>query len=243
MFRQAAATFRGKKFLGAAVLVALSPILAALVDNPDPVPLVRLVLHLQFAFLIPTLAISLGSGLLYEEAEEGTLTFLFTSPVPKSSVVLGKWCAALACGWALSLASLGATFLLTKADLGALGGFVKASFTAALFGIPAYLGLFTFLGTLFRRGYIVGLIYCFGFELILWVVPGAAKRLSIGYFLRSLIDPYVKDKTPFEGYFDTFPADPEMVCFAVLTGLAVVFVAGTLLIVPGKEFRTRNVQG
>jgi len=243
MARQVRATFRGRKFLGVAVLVALAPLLAILIPNDDPVPLTRLVLHLHFAFLLPILAVGLGSGLLHEEAEEGTLTYLFTAPVSKSAVVLGKWAGALVCGWGLALASLGATFLLSRADVSALGGFVGASFLAAILGLPAYLGLFAFFSTLFRRGYIAGLIYCFGFELVLWFVPGATKRLSIGFFLRSLVEPHVKNKAPFEGYFDALPPDSTATCVAVLAGLAVVLVSATLLIVPRKEFRARNVQG
>jgi hypothetical protein len=243
MVRQARAMFRGKRFVGAAILVALSPLLAILIRNSDPVPLVRIVLNLQFAFLLPILAVGLGSGLLHEEAEEGTLTYLFTAPVAKSSIVLGKWAGALACGWGLSLASLGATFLLTNADLSKMGGFVGATFLAAVLGLPAYLGLFTFLGTLFRRGYIAGLMYCFGFELILFFVPGATKRLSLGWFLRSLVEPHVPEKTPFEGYFDSLPADSATTCVVVLGGVAILFVTATLLLVPRKEFRARNVQG
>jgi ABC-type transport system involved in multi-copper enzyme maturation permease subunit len=243
MFRQLRASFRGRKFFAAAILVSLAPVLAASIRNPDPVPLTRVILDLHFAFLLPVLAVSLGSGLLHEEAEEGTLTYLFTAPVAKSSVVLGKWAGALACGWVLALASLGATFLLSAADLAPLGGFVRYSFLAAALGLPAYLGMFTFLGTLFRRGYIAGLIYCFGFELALWVIPGAAKRLSLGFYIRSLVEPFVKDKTGFEGYFDSFPADAAPICAAVLAGTALLCIAATLLVVPRKEFRARNVQG
>lgn len=243
MVRQIRSTFRGRRFVGAALLVGLAPLLAALVRNPAPEILARIVLHLHIAFLLPLLAVSFGSGLLHEEAEEGTLTYLFTAPVPRASVLLGKWAAALACGWGLSTLSLGATLLLSAADLAALPGFARAAFLAVLLGIPAYLGLFTLLGTLFRRGYIAGLIYCFGFELVLWVVPGAMKRLSLGYFLRSLLDPHLPEKNVFEGYFTGFPADPPAVCIPVLAGLAVLLLGATLLVVPGKEFRSRNVQG
>lgn len=243
MFRQLRASFRGRKFIAAAILVSLAPVLAASIRDPDPIALTRVVLDLHFAFFLPVLAVSLGSGLLHEEAEEGTLTYLFTTPVAKSSVLLGKWAGALAAGWALEFASLGATFLVTPSDLAPLGGFVRHSFIAAALGLPAYLGLFTLLGTQYRRGYFAGLIYCFGFELILWFVPGAAKRLSLGYYIRSLVAPHLKDKTAFEGYFDSFPADGFTTCTAVLAGTAILCIVLTLLIVPRKEFRARNVQG
>ncbi len=243
MARQLRASLRGRRFLGAAALVAMPPALTLIMRNPDPVSLTRVVVGFILTLLLPLTALTLGSGILHEEAEEGTLTYLFTSPVNKAAIVLGKWAAALAVGWALAVASLGATLLLSPVDLGPHGAFVRASIFAVLLGFPAYLGIFTFLGTLFRRGYIAGLLYAFGFELILWVVPGAAKRLSLGHFLRSLIEPNVLDKAPFESSFSGLPADPAWLCLTVLVSVAVLTVTATLLTVPRKEFRARNVQG
>jgi ABC-type transport system involved in multi-copper enzyme maturation permease subunit len=241
MFRQVQASLRGKRFLAAAALVALAPVLATAPGSPDPILLVRVLAQVFIPFLLPLVAISLGSGLLHEEAEEGTLTFPFTCPIGKSAVVLGKWSAALASGWILCLASLAATLLLSPASLGA--PFVRAAVFVVLLGYAAYLGMFTLLGTVFRRGYLAGLIYAFGFELVLSFVPGAAKRLSLGFYLRSLLEPTVQDKEPFEGAFLMMTPDSAPTCFAVLVGVAVAAIVATLLLVPSKEFQARNVQG
>jgi len=241
MFRQVQASFRGKRFLAAVVVVAIAPVLATAPGVKDPVLLVRVLAQVFIPFLLPLVAISLGSGLLYEEAEEGTLTFLFTSPLSKAAIVLGKWSAALATGWLLCVASLGTTLALSPADIGA--PFVRASFLVVVLGYAAYLGMFTLLGTVFRRGYIAGLIYAFGFELVLSFVPGATKRLSVGFYLRSLLEPTVQDKEPFEGAFLMMTPDSSPTCLAVLVGIAVATVAATLLIVPKREFQARNVQG
>ena len=243
MARQIRAALRGRRFFAAALLVAVPPVLTLVMRNPDPISLTRVVVGFILTLLLPLTALTLGSGILHEEAEEGTLTYLFTAPVNRAAIVLGKWASALAVGWGLALASLGATFLLTPVDLGNLGGFIRAALVAALLGFPAYLGIFTFFGTLFRRGYIGGLLYAFGFEIVLWVVPGAAKRMSVGFFLRSLIEPNVHDKGPFESSFSGLPADPAWLCIAVLLSVALLTVAATLLVVPRKEFKTRNVQG
>ncbi len=241
MFRQVQASFRGKRFLAAVAIVALAPVLATVTGSADPVLLVRVLAQVFIPFLLPLVAISLGSGLLHEEAEEGTLTYLFTSPLSRSAIVLGKWSASLASGWLLCTASLGTTLALSPADPGA--PFVRASLLVVLLGYAAYLGMFTLLGTIFRRGYIAGLIYAFGFELVLSFVPGATKRLSIGFYLRSLLEPTVEDKEPFEGAFLMMTPDSAPTCLAVLASVAVVSVAATLLVVPAKEFQARNVQG
>lgn len=243
MVRQIVAMARGRRLLVAALLAAVGPALVALVREPDPAVLVRLLYLLVLPFLLPLVAISLGSGLLYDDAEEGTLTFLFTAPVSKAAVLLGKWCAALATGWALSFLALGATFLLTAVDLAPHRAFVRACWVAILLGFPAYLGLFSMLGVLFRRGFLVGLIYAFAFELVLSFIPGAAKRLSIAFFVRSLVDPHSPDRELSEGAFAAMPPDPEWVCITVLLGVALLTTAAALYALPRKEFQARNVPG
>ena len=243
MVRQVAASIRGKGFLAAAAVTGIAPLLALAIRDPSPVVLERIVVLVLIPFLLPLLAVSLGSGLLYDEAEEGTLTFLFTAPVSKSAIVLGKWAAALGTGWAVAALSLGLTLLLTPAPLAEMGPFVRASWLAVLLGFPAYLGVFTLLGALFRRGFLAGLIYAYGYEMVIGYIPGGAKRLSLLYFLRSLLEPVAPDKEPFEGAFLGRPPDPEFVCIAVLASAAVFSVAAALLLVPRKEFRARNVQG
>ena len=243
MVRQLRAGLGGKRALAAAVLAALAPALAWIIRDDDPVILVRLVVLLLLQFLLPLVAVSLGSGLLYDDAEEGTLTFLFTAPVSKPAIVLGKWSAALITGWTIASLSLGATLLLTAADTSRLGEFERSCWFAVLLGTPAYLGMFVLLGTIFRRGFLAGLIYAFGYEIVVGYIPGAAKRLSLSFFLRSLLEPVAPAKEPFEGAFVGLAADPPGVCTAVLVGVALVSVAAALLIVPWKEFQARNVQG
>jgi ABC-2 type transport system permease protein len=243
MFRQVAASIRGKGFLAAAAVTAIAPILAIAIRDPSPVVLVRIVAFVLLPFLLPLLAVSLGSGLLYDEAEEGTLTFLFTTPVSKSAIVLGKWAAALGTGWAVAALSLGLTLALSPVPLDGMGPFVRACWLAVLIGYPAYLGVFTLLGALFRRGFLAGLIYAYGYEIVVSHIPGGAKRLSLLYFLRSLLEPVAPDRSPFEGAFVDLNSDPEIVCLAVLASAAILSVALALLVVPRKEFRARNVQG
>jgi ABC-2 type transport system permease protein len=243
MLRQLAGTLTGKRFLVAALLAGLAPVLASAIRDPDPVVLVRIIALLLIPFLLPLVGVSLGSGLLYDEAEEGTLTFLFTTPVSKPGIVLGKWCAALAAGWVLACISLGLTLLLTPVPLGEMGPFVRASWIAVLIGYPAYLGIFTLLGTLFRRGFLAGLIYAYGYEMVVGYIPGAAKRLSVGYYLRSILQPHAPEKEPFEGAFFGLAPDPESTCLRVLVAVAIVSIVLALVLVPRKEFQARNVQG
>jgi ABC-2 type transport system permease protein len=241
MIRQLQSSLRGKRLLAAGAVAALPPLLVAVPGGDADVLLVRVLAQVFVSFLLPIVALALGSGLLYEESEEGTLTFLFSTPISKAAVVLGKWSAALLAGWVLAFASLGATLALSPASAG--GPFLRSSILVVALGYAAYLGMFTLLGTLFRRGYIAGLIYAFGFELVLAFIPGAAKRLSVGFYLRSLLKPTVDHQEPFEDFFRMMPPDSATTCAAVLALVSAATVAAAILVVPVKEFRARNVQG
>jgi len=243
MVRQIGASLRGKRFLVAAAATSLAPLLSLAFRDTSPVILERIVALILVPFLLPLVAVSLGSGLLYDEAEEGTLTYLFTAPVARPSILLGKWAAALVAGWAIAFGSLGLTLLLTSVPLDDLGPFVRSCWIAVLLGTPAYLGVFTLLGALFRRGFLAGLIYAYGYEMVVGYVPGGAKRLSLLYFLRSLLEPGAPDKQPFEGAFFGLPPEAERTCVVVLSAVAVAGLVLALLVAPRMEYRARNVQG
>ncbi len=243
LFRQVKSTLRGKRLLVALAMAGLPPLIAGLLRSDDPINLVRVLVQLVHPFLLPLIAVSLGSGLLFDEAEEGTLTFLLTSPVSRSSVLLGKWAAALALGWSVLLLSVGLTLVVTPVDLGPERDFIRMSVIAVLVGFPAYLGIFTLLGTIFRRGFLAGLIYAFGFELVLSFVPGAAKRLSLRYYMASLTHPFAADETPYEGLLSGFGPDPAANCYAVLVTIAILCGSAALILVNKREFQARNVQG
>ncbi len=246
LLRQARSALRGKRALVAGVLAALPPLLAALIRSDDPIVLVRILVLLHCLLLLPVVAIALGSGLLYDEAEEGTLTYLFTAPVARGAIVLGKWAGALGMGWAILFLSLGATVLLTPAppaaQAEATSAFVRASSVATALGFPAYLGLFTLLGVLWRHGFVGGLLYTFGYEFVVARIPAALKRLSVRYYVDSLVYPAAPDSKPFLAEFHEFPAATRDACVAALLGTALLSIFLAVLVARSKEFRARNFQ-
>jgi ABC-2 type transport system permease protein len=246
MARQLVSALRGKRAAAVALLGALPVALALLLRSPDPVVTVRIVALLHLLLLLPILAISLGSGLFYDEAEEGTLTYLWATPIPRAAVVVGKWAAVLGIGWAILLASLGATLLAAPAPDGPraanLAPFGRASFQAVALAYPAYLGLFVLVGALFRHGFVAGLLY-FAYEFVIARIPAALKYASLRYYVDSLVYPVAPDKQVFMGEFDDFLPSGTATCAAVLLGTALAGLALAILLAQVKEFRSRNVQG
>src|SRR5215217_5726775 len=48
-------------------------------------------------FTVPVLGVFYGTSLIADEVEDKTITYLFTRPIPKGAVLLGKYLAYLAC--------------------------------------------------------------------------------------------------------------------------------------------------
>src|SRR5262249_52616945 len=51
---------------------------------------------LYIRFIIPVLGVFYGTALIADEVEDKTITYLFTRPIPRSAVLLGKYLAYLA---------------------------------------------------------------------------------------------------------------------------------------------------
>lgn len=141
--------------------------------------------------ITPLCALVCGSAVITEEIEDRTITYLFSRPIPRSAVLLGRWLAALVVVSVL----LGLSAVLTAklaACSTAPGPLVDSRITvplltAALLGGAVYSGLFAVAGVFFRHPMIVGLGYAFAVEGLLANLPGRNQVLTVQYYLRSVI--------------------------------------------------------
>src|SRR5262245_1577097 len=67
----------------------------ALVGGPSIFGMMIWLLHMRF--IVPVLGVFYGTALIADEVEDKTITYLFTRPIPRASVLLGKYLAYLAC--------------------------------------------------------------------------------------------------------------------------------------------------
>src|SRR5580704_5544383 len=67
---------------------------------------------LYIRFIVPVLGVFYGTSLIADEVEDRTITYLFVRPVPRSSVLLGKYLSYLACTILLVLPSAVLVYLL-----------------------------------------------------------------------------------------------------------------------------------
>lgn len=135
-------------------------------------------------FLLPLFTLAYASGAFGTERESGTLVWLMSRPVPRSGIYLAKllgtlpWCLAFSAG---GFAALG----LAGGSYGRIA--IQLYWPAALAGTVALSALFHLIGALFRRPIVVGLVYIFFFEVLVALLPGSLKLLSLSFYARCLM--------------------------------------------------------
>src|SRR4026208_2462832 len=67
---------------------------------------------LYIRFIVPVLGVFYGTALIADEVDDKTITYLFTRPIPRSAVLIGKYLAYLVCTVLLVLPSVMLVFFL-----------------------------------------------------------------------------------------------------------------------------------
>jgi len=200
---------------------------------------------LYIRFIVPVLGVFYGTALIADEVEDKTITYLFTRPIPRGAVLLGKYLAYVACTVLLVLpsvvlvyflivplggtsfaSSIGASFPLVAADLGMLA-----------IGLAAYGALFALVGARFKRPLVGGLVFAFGWEPTVLLFPGYLKRLTIAYYLQALVPHGMPQDSALNVVMEIFREVPSLpislVSLAFLVGVALWLA---MRAVEGREY-------
>jgi ABC-type transport system involved in multi-copper enzyme maturation permease subunit len=141
-------------------------------------------------FIVPVLGVFYGTSLIADEVEDKTITYLFTRPISKGSVLVGKYLAYLACTIFVVLPSVMLVYLLIVPMQGSLGGsfldLLKDLSLLAL-GLGVYGAVFAFIGAKFKRPLLIGLIFIFGWEQAALVFPGYLRYYTVAYYVQALV--------------------------------------------------------
>ena len=183
-----------------AVLAAALPVgLAALIlwlsreselGSPPVLPFVWL---MMVRAVVPLTALLIGAGVVAEEVDDRTITYLFVRPIPRPALLLGRWsAAALILSVLLASSSVAVLLLLERAavahtQLGLPAGLWSRVVTAVVVGGLVYSALFAALGTWLRHPVIVGAGYVFAVEGLLGTLPGEGQSLTIQFYLKSYL--------------------------------------------------------
>lgn len=135
-------------------------------------------------FLLPIWSLSFAIESLGGERESNSLIWLLSRPVPRPAIYLAKFLALLP--WTLAFNAGGfALICLLAGDPGRLA--IQLFWPMVLWTSLAFAALFHLLGALFRRPTVIALLYVFFFEIIVNLMPGYIKRVSITYYARCMM--------------------------------------------------------
>jgi len=147
------------------------------------------VFYLRFA--VPVLAVFYGTSLMADEVEDKTITYLFSRPIPRGAVLLGKYLAYLVCTVAVVLPSVVLVYLMILSRPGGslAGGFMDLikDLVVIVLGLATYGAVFAWVGAQFKRPLLTGLAFVFAWEPAILVIPGYLRRFSVAYYLQGLV--------------------------------------------------------
>ncbi|MBI4264823.1 MAG: ABC transporter permease [Acidobacteria bacterium] len=157
------------------------------VDGAGIFGMVIWVLFLRF--IVPVLGVFYGTSLVADEVEDKTITYLFTRPIPRGAVVLGKYLAYLVCTILVVLPSVMLVYflLVPLAEVPASFGRLLLDLGILALGLSAYGAVFALIGALLKRPLLVGLVFAFGWEQVVLLMPGYLKRFTLAYYLQGLV--------------------------------------------------------
>jgi ABC-type transport system involved in multi-copper enzyme maturation permease subunit len=142
---------------------------------------------LYLRFIVPALGVFYGTSLIAEEVEDKTITYLFTRPIARGAIVLGKYLAYLLCVLAVVLPSAALVFMLMVPfrDMGMLFSELLRDLGIIALGLAVYGAVFLLAGVTFKRPLVGGLVFVFGWEPVALVLPGYLRRLTIADYLKA----------------------------------------------------------
>jgi ABC-2 type transport system permease protein len=244
----------GRRLLVLALLFALPSVLAATLNLAAPQPPEPGALEFAFAFnliphaLAPLAALLYAAGIIRDEAEEQTLTYLLMRPLPRWALYVVKLLAALLVTCLLTgvftigtFAVIAATASAPPAD-GLIGRALTTAGALALaqFG---YCALFGLAGLITRWALLAGIVYIILFEGLLASFDTLARRLTVMYYFRVLIlrwlDP--EHAQPWQVDLATAPEAQTCVLTLLTTGLVLTVSAAVLFTL--REFRMKTPEG
>ena len=233
----------GKRLLGL-VLLAFGPVTPVFIWALTPIPRRGfggpIEIMSQFATmhqLYVYVSIVLGTLLVFmslfrSEIMERSLHYVYLTPVPRSVLVVGKYLAGVLVAGAVFAAATAALFLLLVLPFGwdeasrflFAGPGLKHLFaylTIGVLGVVGYGAVFLLAGLVFRNP-IPPAVIVWGWETIYFVLPPAAKQVSVIHYLRSLYPIPPKDWAG--GIFSVLgdPASPFLAVPGLLVFAAIV---------------------
>jgi ABC-2 type transport system permease protein len=236
---------RGRRLVVLALLFAMPAAIAGLIryynDSFQKAELV-LVFGLVPQALVPLTALVLATGMIRDEIEEQTLTYLLIRPLPRWSVYTAKLLATVLVAWLVAAVFTVATFAVIHwGEPDPAATLRRALQTSALFGLSllVYGAIFGCLSLVVRQSLALGVAYVIMIEGLFANIPFAVRKLTVMYYFRVLAERWLS--LDFEVWSIDLDAAPSARdCLLVLLGAAVAATVLAAIVFTTREFRVKT---
>lgn len=223
------------------VLTALGPSPISVNNSAVAGPVIFGLITWAFVrFSVPVLGVFYGTSLIADEVEDKTITYLFSRPIPRGAVLMGKYLAYLVCTVFVVLPALTLVWLLVIP----IGGSLGASFPDLLkdlvllaIGLAVYGAFFAYIGSAFKRPLLFGLVFVLGWEPVAVAMPGYLRRFSVAYYLQGLVPHAMPSNSPLSLIQDLFREVPPLTTSLIsLAVIALFFLWAAVRTVSKREY-------
>ncbi len=199
--------------------------------------------------LAPLAALLCAGGMVRDDVEEQTLTYLLIRPLPRSALYLVKLMSSTIVAIALTVFFSAATFVLIESlagpklrdpDLAE-----KVVRLAMIFGVTqfAYCALFGIMGLVMRWSLVVGVAYIALLEGFLAAFNTMARQLTVVFYFRVLVVHWLHPTDSSLWSIDAAKVPSAKNCIVTLLIAASILTAIGSLILSVREFRMKTPEG
>jgi ABC-2 type transport system permease protein len=209
-----------------------------------------LVLTLMPQALVPLTCLLYASGMIQDEIEEQTLTYLLIRPLPKWAIYLTKLLATLIVTLLMtavfSLITFAAIYVGSREPLADVFGLRWPCTTGPLLlAAIAYCSLFGCMSLLAKRSLVAGVTYIVLFEGLLAKFDFAFRRGTVMYYFRVLTQRWLVGNNPDlrKWGIGLDDAPDTWDCLSVLLGVSAAATVLAAMTFTSREFRLKTPEG
>ncbi|MFF2779648.1 ABC transporter permease [Streptomyces sp. NPDC058052] len=170
------------------------------------------------ATMVPLIGVIAGTGAIGPEIDDGSIVYLLSKPVKRTTIITTKLIVAIAVTMAFSaVPTLIAGFILNGNGQQVAVAYMVAALVASI----AYSALFLLLGTVSRHAVVIGLVYALVWEALFGSLIAGARTLSVQQWALALAE-----KVTGEGLITSDVALPTASVLLVVVTLGATWFAG-----------------
>ena len=205
--------------------------------------------------LLPLTALIYASGMIQDEIEEQTITYLLIRPLPRWSIYLAKLLATLVVTAGLTASFTALTYAVIgwgEPDYWADGALTRMGKTIALFtlSLAAYNALFGALSMVMKRAMLLGVGYIILLEGVVANIDFVIRKVTVMYYFRVLCERWMHVSKVWQApgepmtYSIDFATAPSLRdCLLTLSIASALLVALACFLMNTREFRVKTPEG